>query len=288
MRAFIVAAFGGIALWFLGSMGSLSPTSMSAQQPRPQGPQRAPVPRGAGGKPDLTGVWQGGSTQRGSWEEANGGVGVGGSGRDPAAPVALSSNDRPAGREGAPYQPWAAKKVLEAFNRRGIDDPTALCLPAGIPRTIMLGLFPQQMVQTPTQIVILYEYMNVFRVIPLNAKHREDMIPSYMGDSVGHWEGDTLVVDVIGFNDKTWLAGTGTFHTDALHITERYTRVDKDQINYEVTMEDPNVLTKPWMLRSTLMLREGTQLQEYICVENNIDPDRYEKLLKDGVNFTRQ
>ena len=69
-----------------------------------------------------------------------------------------------------------------------------------------------------------------------------------MGNSVARWEGDTLVVDVIGFNDKTWLAGTGTFHSDALHITERYTRVDKDQINYEVTMEDPNVLTKPWTL----------------------------------------
>ena len=110
MRAFFGAAVGGITLW---CVCSLSPMSMSAQQQRPQGPPRGPVPRVVGGKPDLTGVWQGGSTQRGSWEEANGGVGVGGSGRDPAAPVALSSNDRPAGREGAPYQPWAAKKVLE-------------------------------------------------------------------------------------------------------------------------------------------------------------------------------
>jgi hypothetical protein len=250
--------------------------------------QRAPVPRTAQGTPDLTGVWQGGSTIRGNWEEANGGVGVGGSGRDPSAPVVLSSNDRPAGREAAPYQPWAAQKVLEAFNRRGIDDPTGLCLPAGIPRSVMLGLFPQQFIQTPQQLVILYEYMNVFRVIPFNAKHREDLIPSYMGDSVAHWEGDTLVVDIIGFNDKTWLAGTGTFHSDALHITERYTRVDKDQIDYVVTMEDPTVLTKPWTLRSTLMLREGTRLQEYICAENNIDPERYEKLLKEGVKFTRE
>jgi hypothetical protein len=152
----------------------------------------------------------------------------------------------------------------------------------------MLGLFPQQIVQTPTQIVMLYEYMNVFRVIPLNAKHPDDIIPSYLGNSVGRWESDTLVVDVTGFNDKTWLAGTGTFHTDALHITERFTRVDKDQINYEVTMDDPNVLTKPWTLRSTLMLREGTRLEEYVCAENNIDPDRYEKLLKEGVKFTRE
>jgi hypothetical protein len=281
MRGFILTSILAMVVW---------PTSMSAQsaQTATRAAAKSTIPRASDGKPDLTGVWQGGSTQRGSWEQANGGVGVGGSGRDPSAPVTLSSNDRPAGREGAPYQPWAAQKVLEAFNRRGIDDPTAQCLPAGLPRTVMLGLFPQQIVQTPTQIVMLYEYMNVFRVIPLNAKHPDDIIPSYLGNSVGRWEGDTLVVDVIGFNDKTWLAGTGTFHTDALHITERFTRVDKDQIDYEVTMEDPNVLTKPWTLRSTLMLREGTRLEEYVCAENNIDPDRYEKLLKDGVKFTRE
>ena len=90
-----------------------------------------------------------------------------------------------------------------------------------------------------------------------------------------------------GFNDKTWLSGTGTFHSEALHIVERYTRVSKDRIDYAVTMEDPNVLTQPWMLQSSLMLREGTRLQEYICAENNIDPDRYEKLIGSGVDFTR-
>jgi len=273
MRALIANAIVAGAVWAV---------ALSAQTPA-----KSTIPRASDGKPDLTGVWQGGSTTPGSWEEANRGVGVGGSGRDPAATVALSSNDRPAGREGAPYQPWAAKKVLEAYNRRGIDDPTGQCLPAGIPRTVMLGLFPQQIVQTPTQIIMLYEYMNVFRVIPLNVKHPDDLIPSYLGNSVGRWEGDTLVVDITGFNDKTWLAGTGTFHTDALHITERFTRVNKDQINYEVTMEDPNVLTKPWTLTSTLMLREGSRLEEYVCAENNIDLDRYEKLLKDGVKFTR-
>ncbi len=245
------------------------------------------VPRATDGKPDLTGVWQGGSTQRGNWEEANGGTGVGGTGRNPTAPVVLSSNDRPAGREGAPYQDWAAKKVLEAYNRRGIDDPTAQCLPGGVPRSVTLGLFPQQFVQTPKQLIILYEYMHTFRVIPIDAKHPDDLVPSYMGNSVAHWEGDTLVVDVIGFNDKTWLAGTGTFHSEALHLTERYTRVDKDRIDYEVTMEDPKVLTKPWKLTSSLMLREGTRLEEYICAENNLDPARYEQLLKAGVKITR-
>ena len=249
---------------------------------------KSAVPRTPDGKPDLTGVWQGGSSQRGTWEEANAGLGVGGTGRDPSAPANPSSSERPAGAEMAPYQPWAAKRVVEAFNRRGIDDPTTLCLPPGLPRANNVSLFPIQFVQTPRQIVILYEYMSVFRLIPLNTKHPDDLLPSYMGNSVGQWEGDTLVVDVIGFNDKTWLAGVGTFHSDALHVTERYTRVDKDQINYDVTMEDPNVLTKPWTIHSTLMLREGTRLQEYVCAENNLGPDRLEKLQKEGINFRRQ
>src|SRR4051812_23522883 len=117
-------------------------TTAAAQSKGPTSKAKANFPRGADGKPDLNGVWQAGSTVRGSWEEANRGNGVGGTGRDANAPVTLSSNDRPAGREAAPYQDWAAKKVLESFNKRGIDDPTSLCLPAGLPRTAMLGLFP--------------------------------------------------------------------------------------------------------------------------------------------------
>jgi len=247
---------------------------------------RGAVPRAADKKPDLTGVWQAGNTQRGSWEETNGGVGLGGSGRNPAGPAVQSSTERPAGAEAAPYQPWAAQKVLEAFNRRGIDDPTALCLPPGVPRVVMLGLYPQQIIQTPTQIVVLYEYGNSHRLIRLNDKHPDDLIPSYNGDSVGRWEGDTLVVDVTGFNDRTWIAGTGTFHTEALHVVERYTRIDRDQINWQATVEDPNVLTKPWVLKTTMMRREGTRIEENVC-ENNVDVDRYEHLLKDGVDFTR-
>jgi hypothetical protein len=249
-------------------------------------PQKSSVPRAANGKPDLTGVWQPASTIRGSWEAANAGTGVGGSGKDPSAPVALGSTERHG--EGAPYQDWAAKKVLESFNSRDIDDPAARCLPPGIPRLVSFGLFPVQIVQTPQQIIMLYEYMNVFRVIPLNGKHPDDAEPTYLGDSVAHWEGDTLVVDVTRFNDKTWLIGGGTFHSEAFHLTERYTRVDKDQIKYEAVMEDPKVLTKPWAYSTTMMLREGTRVREYVCAENNLDVERYEKMLKDGVKFGRQ
>jgi hypothetical protein len=214
------------------------------------------------------------------------GLGVGGTGRDPTAPANPASQQ--VVTEPAPYQPWAAQKVLESFNKRGIDDPNALCLPPGVPRLNIVSLFPFQIVQTPQRIVILYEYMNIFRMIPLNAKHPEDLVPTYMGDSVGHWEGDTLVVDVIGFNDKTWLTGTGTLHSESLHVTERYTRVDKEQINYDVIMDDPKVFTKPWSFHTTIMLRDGTRVQEYVCAENNLDPERYEKFLKNGVDISRQ
>ena len=247
----------------------------------------AQVPRAADGKPDLTGVWQAGNGQRGSWEQTNRGVGVGGSGQDPSGPVVRASTDRAAGAEPAPYQPWAAKKVLESYNSRAVDDPTGLCLPPGVPRLTMLGLYPQQIVQTPTQIIMLYEYMSVYRVIPLNVPHPDDLLPRYMGHSVGRWDGDTLVIDVVGFNDKTWIAGAGTFHSEALRVVERFTRVDKDRINYEATVEDPHVLTKPWVLRTTMVLREGTRLEEYVCAENNVDVERLEKLLKDGVDFRR-
>jgi hypothetical protein len=279
-----------LALLALAAVAGL-PLSVAAQtaaRTTAKSTTKSSIPRTRDGQPDLTGVWQADSTQPGNWEEANGSLGVGGTGRNPAAAAAPSFNDRPANREAAPYQPWAAPKVLEAFNRRAIDDPSALCLPLGVPRLALLGLFPTQIVQTPKQIVILYEYMSVFRVIPLNAAHPDDLLPSYMGNSVGHWEGDTLVVDVTGFNDKTWLAGAGTFHSDALHVVERYTRIDKDRINYDVTIEDPKVLTKPWTIHSSMMLREGTRLEEYVCAENNLDPGRYEKLLKEGVKFTRE
>jgi hypothetical protein len=255
---------------------------LAAQNARNSG-----VPRASDGKPDLTGVWQGASTTPGSWEEANSGLGVGGTGTNPNAVATPPTTDL-AGRAPAPYQPWAAKKVLESFNKRAIDDPDAFCLPPGVPRTAGIGLFPMQIVQTPQQIIILHEYMSVFRVIPLNVPHPDDIEPTYMGNSVGHWEGDTLVVDVTGFNDKTWLGPAGTFHSEALHVTERYTRINKDRINYDVTMEDPNVFTKPWVLHSSMMLRDGTRLREYICAENNLDPGHYEELLKHGVNLDRR
>ena len=223
---------------------------------KPYSPKRLPD-----GHPDLQGNWQPNAIRQN--------VDMVGTGVDvPMLPAAQAVYDK-------------RKAAL------GREDPEARCLPPGVPRVNSVGLFPIQIAQLPDQIIFMYEYMNVFRVVPLNKPHPVDLEPSYLGDSVGHWGGDTLVVDVTSFNDKTWLIGAGTFHSEKLHITERYRRVNKDRIDYEAVMEDPEVLTKPWVYRQTMMLREGTRLREYTCVENNLDPGRYEKLLKDGVSFDR-
>ena len=272
-----------VALVVAGS--SMAIRAQAPARPAPSTAAQAAVPRAADGKPDLTGVWQGGSSRPGKWEDANNGLGVGGTGKDPNAPPSLGSQQ--VITTPAPYQPWAAARVLESFNKRGIDDPAALCLPPGVPRLVLVSLFPIEIVQTPRKVVFMYQYMNVFRSIPVTAQHSPDMVPTYLGDSIARWEGDTLVVDVTAFNDKTWLTGTGTFHSEALHVIERYTRVSRDQINYEATIDDPKVLTGPWTIRTTMMLRDGTRVQEYVCAENNQDPAQYERLLKEGVSFRR-
>jgi hypothetical protein len=138
------------------------------------------------------------------------------------------------------------------------------------------------MIQLPDRLIILYEIHHAFRIIPTDGRgHPDDLEPSYLGDSVAHWEGDTLVVDVTGFNDKTWLAGVGSIHSEQLRVTERYTRDTFDTIRYQVTMEDPVVFTKPWHMEETFRLRPNERIREYECIESNEDIVRFEKLLQD-------
>jgi hypothetical protein len=232
-----------------------------------------PTPRTVDGKPDLSGVYQA-SPRRGGWDaEAPG--------DEPGKPAPRTAvNISQTASDPIPFTPEARARAQEILNQRSIDDPTTNCIFAASPRITGVGLFPVQFVQTPTQMIILYEYMWTHRVIPIGAKHPDDLSPSFMGDSVGRWDGNTFVVDVVGFKPGGWLTG-GLVTSDALHLTERYTRVDRDQLNYEVTIEDPKVLTKPFTQRTTLMLREGARLREYSCAENNMDPAVYEKMLKD-------
>ena len=255
----------------------------------PAGSQTASyrAPRTADGKPDMSGIWQGGGA---------GGLAfaVGPENAKAARPGDATAASAPAAavvsRETPPYQDWLLPKVKELHERRNIDDPMGRCLLVGVPRITSMPL-PIKIIQTKDEITFLYETFHAFRVIPTDGrKHDEDIDPSFLGDSVAHWEGDTLVVDVTGFNDKTWLGvGGASLHTDALHVTERYTRVNYDTIAYDVTIDDPKAFTKTWSPPSSfLSLRPGDRLHEYECIENNEDIVRFEQLLKNEKLFRRQ
>ena len=206
---------------------------------------------------------------------------------------AILAADKASGRPAAPpaepppYNPVAEKQRQEFLARRGIDDPMALCYLSGVPR-ISFRPLPFQIVQLPTQVILLYEVHHAFRIIPTDGRpHPDDVEPSFLGDSVAHWEGGTLVVDVTSFNLKTWLSGVGTIHSEKLHVTERYTRDTYDTIRYEVTLVDPDVFTKPWHMQETFRLRPNERLREYECIENNEDLVRLEKLMQTESIFRR-
>lgn len=243
-----------------------------------QGAAIQPTPRTADGKPDLTGVYQA-STRRGPWDfEAPG--------DQPGQPAGRSTPVNASTRDAIPYQDWARDKAQEYLNRRSVDDPTTFCIPQPTPRITPVGLFPIQFVQTKDTIVILYEYFNVFRSIPIGRPLPDDIEPAFLGNSVARWDGDTMVIEASQFKEGGWVTN-GAFTSDALRVTERFTRVDRDQINYEAVIEDPKVFTKPWTVRTTLMLREGARVREYVCNENNLDAERYREFLARPSLFTR-
>ena len=260
-------------LTLAGVLIIFSAKSSNAQGNAPQ--QIKAIPRAQVGKPELSGVWIAtGAVQLLFGEEEL---------------KRILQEDAAAGRqrprnEPPPYKPEAEARRQEYIARRGIDDPMGLCLMSGVPR-ISARPLPFQIVQTPEQLIILYEVHHAFRIIPTDGRpHPDDLEPSYLGDSIGSWEGDTLVVDVVGFNTKTWLAGVGTIHSEKLHVTERYTRDSYGTILYDVTMEDPEVFTKPWRIQEIFRLRPNERIREYECIENNEDLLPTEKLLKSESN----
>jgi hypothetical protein len=144
------------------------------------------------------------------------------------------------------------------------------CLPPGVPQATMLP-FPLQIVHTPDVVVFLYEAYHQFRIVPVGREQAEYLAPAYMGHSVASWDGDTLVVDVRGFNDKTVIAGHR--HTEALHVTERYRRISRESIEYSAQVEDPNVFAEPLRYAGTLTLHPEWEIGEYVCTENDQDYD---------------
>ena len=210
------------------------------------------VPRTADGKPDFEGIWQASSTAAADLQDHGARYNM------PAGLSVVSGG-------AIPYQPWAAAKKAENFQNRQKTDPVGQCYMPGVPRIMYLD-YPFQIFQTPQAIAMTFEWSMDYRLVYLDGNPHLDGIDFWMGDSRGRWDGDTLVVDVKDQNDKTWFDMAGDFHSDALHVVERYRMTDADTIQYEATIEDSKVFTKPWTINITLHRRKDRdRLFEYNC-----------------------
>jgi hypothetical protein len=231
----IVAAAAGLALMSVPSAGQSTAAKASAG-----------IPRLPDGKPDLSGVWQ--------------------------RPYVPDMTKNAANQQGMPELPFTPGGL---DNWKKYDaakyDYTAHCLPLGLTRS-MNSPFPVQLIHSTSQLAILVEMNNTFHVVPTDGrKHPTDLGPLWNGLSVGHWEGDTMVVDTTGFNDKSRLDTIGHPHSDALHVTQRFTRTDATHIAYELTIDDPKTYTRAWKNSRTFTLRPDWEIMEYSCEENNKD-----------------
>jgi len=280
-----------------------TPTSGSAGRaggPDGRGPSE-PTPRLADGTPNLGRV----TGEKGVWNvpyitnmaerivEADGttlmerrvaqGLAPGRGGRSggrAAGPLGGGEGGGGGGRGGAktepqmPFQPWAAAIYDYNSANQSKYDPEGYCLPPGGPR-MMATPYPMEIIQLPDQkrILMIFEgATHIWREIYMDGRPHPDgdaLNPTYLGHSVGRWEGDTLVVDVVGFNENSWLDYFGHPHTDMLHVVEKFSRPTKNQLHYEATIDDPGAYTRPFTVRWTIGWNPRGELTEYICQENN-------------------
>ncbi|MEO8051504.1 MAG: hypothetical protein ABI833_13885 [Acidobacteriota bacterium] len=234
----------------------------------------AKAPRAPNGKPDLSGVWQTelappGENQRLLGDIATFAV----PGDDPSTFSKYALNIlvdfKP---EESPIRPEAEKLFRRNSARRGTDSPSARCLPQGLPRADLFNYSPFKMIQTPGEIAVLYEMDNAYRQIYTDGrKPPPDPQPAWLGYSVGRWEGDTLVVDAAGFNDRTWLDIAGHPHSEAMRIQERFHRRDFGHMDLSVTIEDPQMYTRPFTVKVTELLIPDSDVIETVCNENEKD-----------------
>ena len=207
-----------------------------------------PAPRTKDGKPDLSGVW-----------------GYAGYTSDIAKDYDVGE---------LPMTPAAEKLFKERQANQGIEDPESRCLPTGVPRR---DPYPTKILQMPDLLVILFEgNIHSYRQIFLDGRpHPKDADPTWYGHSIGHWEGDTLVVDTVGFNGKTWLDLAGHPTTENLHVIERYSRPDLGHLRNDITIEDPEMYKKPFNVTEITPLMVGGEIIEYICTENEQDSQHF-------------
>lgn len=232
----------------------------------------AALPRTADGKPDLSGVWTTDATPRAELERLFPGItDVTVPGDDTGTfPKYFFNVFADYKNEDVPIRPDALQLFLARAKTLGKDNPTSHCLPAGIPMGDLLPT-PRRFIQLPNLLVILYEGINPQRMIYLDGRQHVIQQPAWLGYSVGRWEGDTLVVDTRGFNDRGWLDARGHPRTEALHVVERFTRVDFGHMAVQITFEDPGAYTKPFSIRFTQTLTPDTDVIELVCNENEKD-----------------
>jgi hypothetical protein len=211
------------------------------------------VPRTSDGKPDFSGVWQVLNSAAYDIEDHNAEAGV------PAGGGVVVGGE-------IPYHPAALEQRKRNYENRATEDTDAKCYLPGVPRITYMP-YPFRIIQTPERIDISYEYVGALRHIFMNTPHPRGPIEWWMGDSRGRWEGDTLVVDVVHFNDQTRFDKAGNFHSEMLHVVERYSFIDPTHLNYEVTIEDPKVFTRPWNMQMPLYKRMESvpRVLEYYC-----------------------
>ena len=222
------------------------------------------APRGPDGNPDLNGLWQ--ALNSAHWDVEPHGAGPSVV-RDLGALSAVPAGLGVVVDDAIPYTADALAQRDENRANRLRRDPAIKCYLPGVPRGMYMP-FPVQILQSQQHIMILHEFAGAVRTV-----YMDDHVPapadSWMGWSNGHWEGETLVIDTTGFNGMTWFDRSGNFHSEALHVVERLTRRSPETLTYEVTIEDPNVFTRPWTMRMPMYRRveEHAQLLEFRCVE---------------------
>jgi hypothetical protein len=169
-----------------------------------------------------------------------------------------------------PYTSYGAERWKNVDTK---DDPTGMCLPVG-PSRAFTAPMPFQVLQGPTMVAFLFEYQTIYRMVYIDKKHPPDIMdyPEFMGHSIGHWEGDTLVIDTVGINERSWLDTAGHEHSGQLHLIERIQKLDNDHLKYTVTYDDPMFFTQPWSITRTFTRGKPTdRIMAYSCEENNKD-----------------
>jgi hypothetical protein len=255
-RTSLSTAAAAVAILILSGIPATAQTPLNGAAQAPQGrggrgsppaPKPGPVPRMPDGKPDMTGYWSLGALR-------------------------FNGNLASDGEDKVPYTPAGKAAYL---NHDAKNDPTGFCMAPGMPR-MLHSPFPMKVMQDSKNVTFLYEYMRIWRLVDVDRKeHYSDVSDTFMGDSIGHWEGDTFVVETTGINDRSWLDTAGHQHTNDIKVIERMTRTGPESMDYEVQVIDPKYYAKPWIHKGVLTPQRPTkglpELLEYFCVDNNID-----------------